>query len=381
MGGHERRFGNSRLADAGALHEGLVGQVHQLVEQQAIVAVHADHLAVNGPGRGVVPVHVGHQRRVGQRGFVGPDPDETAPLNDRKTAHAGRRVDRFLRRHVGAAPVDVVDQTGILQVTSSPFSRPFESGSKRCQQASARIATVPSSVRYVTSFRRPKFLLDARAQRAKGEVTAEQLRAVEDKAITGIVKFQENVGLQSITDGEFRRSYFHIDFLLRLGGVKTGIPVTIIRPDGSEDLAPPVMRVVGKVGHHTNIQCADFEFLKSQVDSSGKSGHTPKVTISSPTMLSLAAAGCTCVQTDDTNLAYRCDGKMREAAHLRGDDPNELPQRYAMFINKVVAQKPAGMTLAMHLCRGNFKSTHAAAGNHEPVAEARVGEVLRLTRP
>jgi 5-methyltetrahydropteroyltriglutamate--homocysteine methyltransferase len=85
---------------------------------------------------------------------------------------------------------------------------------------------------------------------------------------------------------------------------------------------------------------------------------------------SLADAGCTYVQMDDTNLAYLCDEKMREAARQRGDDPNELPYRYADFINKVVARKPAGMTLAMHLCRGNFKSTHAAAGNYEPVAEA-----------
>ena len=90
---------------------------------------------------------------------------------------------------------------------------------------------------------------------------------------------------------------------------------------------------------------------------------------------SLAAAGCTYVQMDDTNLAYLCDEKMREAARARGDDPNELPHRYAKFINKVVAQKPAGMTLAMHLCRGNFKSTHAAAGNYEPVAEALLTEM------
>jgi 5-methyltetrahydropteroyltriglutamate--homocysteine methyltransferase len=89
----------------------------------------------------------------------------------------------------------------------------------------------------------------------------------------------------------------------------------------------------------------------------------------------LAAAGCTYVQMDDTNLAYLCDEKMREAARQRGDDPNELPHRYAKFINKVVAQKPAGMTLAMHLCRGNFKSTHAAAGNYEPVAEALLKEM------
>jgi 5-methyltetrahydropteroyltriglutamate--homocysteine methyltransferase len=90
---------------------------------------------------------------------------------------------------------------------------------------------------------------------------------------------------------------------------------------------------------------------------------------------SLAAAGCTYVQMDDTNLAYLCDEKMREAARQRGDDPNELPHRYAQFVNKVVAQKPAGMTLAMHLCRGNFKSTHAAAGNYEPVAEALLKEM------
>jgi 5-methyltetrahydropteroyltriglutamate--homocysteine methyltransferase len=90
---------------------------------------------------------------------------------------------------------------------------------------------------------------------------------------------------------------------------------------------------------------------------------------------SLAGAGCSYVQMDDTNMAYLCDEKMRAAARERGDDPNELPHRYAWFINKVVAQKPAGMTLAMHLCRGNFKSTHAAAGNYEPVAEALLAEM------
>ena len=267
----------------------------------------------------------------------------------------------------------------------------------------------PFRADHVGSFLRPKFLLDAREQRAKGEITPEQLRAVEDKAITEIVKFQEDVGLQSITDGEFRRTYFHIDFLEQLGGVKTDIPVTIMRPDGTEELAPPVMRVIGKVKHVKDIQRADFEFLKSQVSALPTKGLTPKVTIPSPTMLhfrggragidrvaypeldpdfyddvaqaygdelrSLAAAGATYVQMDDTNLAYLCDDKMREAARQRGDDPNELPHRYAKFINKVVAQKPAGMTLAMHLCRGNFKSTHAAAGNYEPVAEALLAEM------
>ncbi len=265
--------------------------------------------------------------------------------------------------------------------------------------------TPPFRADHVGSFLRPKFLLDAREQRARGEITPEQLREVEDKAITEIVKFQQDVGLQSITDGEFRRTYFHIDFLEKLGGVKTDIPVLIQRPDGSEELSPPVIRVTGKVQHVKNIQLADFEYLKSQVEA----GRTPKVTIPSPTMLhfrggragisreaypeldpafyddvakaygeelqSLSDAGCTYVQMDDTNLAYLCDEKMREAARLRGDDPNELPHRYAGFINKVVAHKPAGMTLPMHLCRGNFKSTHAAAGNYEPVAEALLSEM------
>ena len=259
---------------------------------------------------------------------------------------------------------------------------------------------LPAHYDHVGSFLRPKYLLDARDQRAAGTITSEQLRLVEDKAIAEIVKFQEDVGLKSITDGEFRRTYFHIDFLEQIGGVKTDIPVTIQKPDGTQELAPPVMRVIDKVRHVKDIQLADFQFLKSQVSQ----GNTPKVTIPSPTMLhfrggragisreaypeldpqfyddvaqaygdelrSLAAAGCTYVQMDDTNLAYLCDEKMREAARLRGDDPNELPHRYAAFINKVVAQKPAGMLLAMHLCRGNFKSTHAASGNYEPVAEA-----------
>jgi 5-methyltetrahydropteroyltriglutamate--homocysteine methyltransferase len=159
---------------------------------------------------------------------------------------------------------------------------------------------------------------------------------------------------------------------------------------------------VGKVRHGRDIQRADFEYLK------GHSKQTPKVTIPSPTMLhfrggraginkdvypdlelfyddvakaygdelrSLAAAGCSYVQMDDTNLAYLCDTKMRDAARARGDDPNELPHRYANFINRVVAQKPAGMTLAVHLCRGNFKSAHAAEGGYEPVAEALLSEM------
>jgi 5-methyltetrahydropteroyltriglutamate--homocysteine methyltransferase len=141
----------------------------------------------------------------------------------------------------------------------------------------------PFRADHVGSFLRPKFLLDAREQKAKGEITAEQLRAVEDKAITDIVKFQEDVGLKSITDGEFRRTYFHIDFLEQLGGVTADIPITVLRPDGVKELAPPVMKVVDKVKHMKDIQRADFEYLKSQMTPGG--GRVAKVTIPSPTML------------------------------------------------------------------------------------------------
>lgn len=261
---------------------------------------------------------------------------------------------------------------------------------------------LPSRADHVGSFLRPKYLLDARARFARREIDAAQLRAVEDQAIREVIRMQEEIGLQAITDGEFRRTYFHIDFLQQLDGVRTDEPKIVVKPDGSEELAPPVMRVVGKVRHARDIQRADFEFLRANTS------RTPKVTIPSPTMLhfrggragisqehypdleqfyedvaeaygaelkSLADAGASYVQMDDTNLAYLCDAKMREAARARGDDPNELPHRYAKFINRVVARKPAGMTLAVHLCRGNFKSTHAAEGGYEPVAEALLSEM------
>ena len=113
--------------------------------------------------------------------------------------------------------------------------------------------TPPFRADHVGSFLRPAYLLQAREQKAKGEITAAQLRAVEDKAITEIVQFQRDVGLLSITDGEFRRTYFHIDFLDQLGGVQTDIPVTVRKPDGSEELAPPAIRVIDTVRHVKDI--------------------------------------------------------------------------------------------------------------------------------
>jgi 5-methyltetrahydropteroyltriglutamate--homocysteine methyltransferase len=256
----------------------------------------------------------------------------------------------------------------------------------------------PFRADHVGSFLRPQALLDARERRKKGEISAAALREVEDVAIRDVVRFQEDAGLQGVTDGEFRRTYFHIDFLEQLAGVETrgGISVAFHSAGGNVDFAPPVMHITGKVRHVKPIQLADFQFLKSVTK------RTPKVTIPSPTMLhfrggreaisreaypdmemffadvaaayraeirALADAGCRYLQLDDTNLAYLCDEKMREGARKRGDDPNELPRRYARLINAAIADRPTDMTVCVHLCRGNFKSAWVAEGGYEPVAE------------
>jgi 5-methyltetrahydropteroyltriglutamate--homocysteine methyltransferase len=262
----------------------------------------------------------------------------------------------------------------------------------------------PFRADHVGSFLRPKKLLDARDQHKAGTLSAAALRAVEDDAIRDIVRFQEGLGLRGITDGEFRRTYFHIDFLTRLSGVTTkgGINVSFHSAGGDVDFAPPVMQVTGKVRHDVPIQRADFEFLRSATT------RTPKVTIPSPTMLhfrggrgaisrdaypdldafyadvaqayraeiaDLAAAGCTYLQLDDTNLAYLCDEKMREGARQRGDNPDELPRRYARLINAAIEGRPADMTVCVHLCRGNFRSAWAAEGGYEPVAQVLFNEL------
>jgi len=264
--------------------------------------------------------------------------------------------------------------------------------------------TPPFRADHVGSFLRPAALLDAREKTRKGEMSRELLREHEDAAIRDIVRFQEDLGFQGITDGEFRRTYFHVDFLEQLDGIETkgGIAVSFHSKGGNIDFAPPVMRVTAPVRHAHAIQLDDFKFLQSVTR------RTPKVTIPSPTMLhfrggreaisreaypemdaffadvatayraeirALADAGCTYLQLDDTNLAYLCDTKMREGARQRGDDPDELPRRYARLINAAIADRPAGMAVCVHLCRGNFKSAWVAEGGYEPVAEVLFNEL------
>ncbi len=263
----------------------------------------------------------------------------------------------------------------------------------------ASSSRIPFRADHVGSFLRPPELLAARERCAAGEIDRDALRAVEDAAIRGVVKLQEDVGLQGITDGEFRRTFFHIDFLEQLAGVATRGQVTVKfhTRDGEVDFAPPVLHVSDRVKHVRPIQVPDFRFLQATTQ------RTPKVSIPSPTMLhfrggraaisaeaypdldgffedvaaayreelrALAAAGCQYLMMDDTNLAYLCDPKMREGVVARGDDPAELPRRYARFINAALADRPAGMTVCIHLCRGNFKSAWVAEGGYEPVAEA-----------
>lgn len=266
--------------------------------------------------------------------------------------------------------------------------------------------TPPYRADHVGSFLRPQRLLEARERRARGEIDAAALRAIEDDAIREMVRRQEEVGLEGITDGEFRRTFFHVDFLEQLDGVEVvegSFTATFRRDDGTEvGFKPPTMRVVAPLRHARSIQGDDFDFLKSVTT------RTPKVCIPSPSMLhfrggrqaisaevypeldafyadlaaayraevqDLAARGCRYLQLDDTNLAYLCDDAIREATRARGDDPDELPRLYCRLINQAIEGRPADMAVCIHLCRGNYQSAWVAQGGYEPVAEILFNEL------
>ena len=264
----------------------------------------------------------------------------------------------------------------------------------------------PFRADHVGSLLRPTRLLEMRDRFFAGNASAEELRAVEDACIAEVVEKQAAVGLLGITDGEFRRTYFHVDFLERLDGVvvEEGDFVASFRKDdgGEVGFKPPTMKVKGKIRHTTPIQGADFDFLQGRVRA------LPKVSIPSPSMLhfrggrkavdsavypdmeeffadlarayreelgDLAARGCRYVQLDDTNLAYLCDDTIREATRARGEDPNELPRLYCRLINDSIKGLPDDMTIAIHLCRGNYRSAWVAQGGYEPVAEILFNEL------
>ncbi len=263
----------------------------------------------------------------------------------------------------------------------------------------------PFRADHVGSLLRTDAIKDAREKRRTGEINAEELREVENREIEKAIELQENLGLEAITDGEYRRAFFHVDFLENLKGVavKGGMPVTFHTSKGEDrEFSPPRLEVVGRLERVRPIAVDDFKFVAQHTKK------TPKLCIPSPTMLhfrggrkgiseevypdiedffadlarayreeieSLADAGCRYVQFDDTNLAYLCDPAMRERTKEIGEDPDELPRLYARIINESIKGRPDDMTVCIHLCRGNFRSAWVAEGGYEPVAEVLFNEL------
>lgn len=253
---------------------------------------------------------------------------------------------------------------------------------------------------HVGSFLRPKEVLEARTKAANNEISAAELRKIEDEAVAKVAELQIQNGLRSVTDGEFRRAYFHLDFLKHVAGIEEKGQVGNIRH--KDGFSPPTLVVTGKLGHPKPIQVDDFNFLEQAIRNNGGAA-TTKVCIPSPTMVhfrggrasidisaypdldvffedlarvyqeeldSLYAAGCRFVQLDDTNLAYLCDPDMRAAAeNERGEDLSVLPRKYAALINAAISKRPKDMKIGIHLCRGNYRSKWFASGGYEPVAE------------
>ncbi|MFO1167848.1 MAG: 5-methyltetrahydropteroyltriglutamate--homocysteine S-methyltransferase [Rhodoblastus sp.] len=253
----------------------------------------------------------------------------------------------------------------------------------------------------VGSLLRSAPLKAARDKKAKGEISAAELTAVEDDEIKKLIAKQEAVGLEGITDGEYRRSWWHYDFLWNLDGVERiavdqGIQFAGVQTKAE---APHVMKKIGFTGHPF---VDHFKFLKANTKK------TAKQTIPSPSMLhyrggrklinmgvypdmndfyndlgaaygkaikAFGDAGCTYLQLDDVSFAYLCDPEQLKMLRDRGDDPEKQPGIYAAMINKALESKPAGMTVSMHLCRGNFRSTFVASGGYEPVADLLFNQV------
>ena len=267
-------------------------------------------------------------------------------------------------------------------------------------------ATPPFRADHVGSLLRPERLLRARADFADGKLPAAELRAVEDEAITEVVRMQEDIGLQAATDGEFRRASWHMDFIYFLGGVSKApgnMAVQFRNPSGTIEWTPAALHVGSKVRLEQTIFEDAFTYLQTQVKSA-----VPKLTIPSPNMVhyrggpasidpavypeieqfwsDLAAAyaeevrrvydlGCRYLQFDDTSLAYLNDPAQRAQIAARGEDAEHMHLRYIKQINDALAAKPSDLAVTTHMCRGNFQSSWAAEGGYDFVAEALFSEL------
>jgi 5-methyltetrahydropteroyltriglutamate--homocysteine methyltransferase len=267
-------------------------------------------------------------------------------------------------------------------------------------------ATPPFRADHVGSLLRPARLLAARDDFAAGTIDAQQLRAIEDAEIAAVVARQESLGLQSATDGEFRRASWHMDFIYQLGGISKApgnLAVKFTSPSGTIEFTPAALHVGSRIRLEQTIFEPDFRYLQSVVTTA-----TPKLTIPSPNMVHyrggpaaldpavypdmeqfwsdlsaayaeevarLAALGCRYLQLDDTSLAYLNDPAQRAEIAERGEDAEHLHHRYIRQVNDAIAARPAGLAVTTHLCRGNFRSSWAAAGGYDFVAEALFSEL------
>src|SRR5215218_10248391 len=262
--------------------------------------------------------------------------------------------------------------------------------------------TPPFRADHVGSLLRPQRLLEARAAHADGRLDDEELRAVEDDAIREVVRMQEEVGLRTATDGEFRRASWHMDFIYQLGGVRKvqdHLSVKFHSDDGDIEFTPSAARVAERISLPEPIFAAAFRFLAE----TALPAQVPKLTIPSPSMVhyrggrasidedvypdmdafwsdltsayadevrALADLGCTYLQFDDTSLAYLNDPRQREHIAAMGGDAEHQHEAYIRHINEALEGRPEGMTVTTHMCRGNFRSSWVAEGGYDFVADA-----------
>jgi 5-methyltetrahydropteroyltriglutamate--homocysteine methyltransferase len=255
----------------------------------------------------------------------------------------------------------------------------------------------PFRADHVGSLLRPDRLKEARQQKAEGIISAEQLQQIENEEISRIVEKQKEIGLQAVTDGEFRRAWWHLDFLEGLDGVE-GFQAEQGIQFHHYQTKPRSVKVTGKLDFTNHPMLEHFSFLRSIAGS-----HVAKMTIPSPSMLNIRGnieqsaysdkeeyahdlalaykkaiqafydAGCRYLQLDDTSWSYLCSEEQRELFRSRGLDPEALKVWNAEIINKAIEDRPDDLTITMHICRGNFRSSWIASGGYEPVAEVLFG--------
>jgi methionine synthase II (cobalamin-independent) len=267
--------------------------------------------------------------------------------------------------------------------------------------------TPPFRADHVGSLLRPPALLRAREEHAAGRISDDELRAAEDEAIRDAVAMQRDVGLRSVTDGEFRRASWHMDFIYQLEGVSKApghLSVQFHNEQGDIEFTPAALQIDGRLGLGETIFAEPFRFLQSVA----QDGQTPKLTIPSPSMVHyrggraaideavypdlddfwrdltgayadevarLGELGCRYLQFDDTSLAYLNDPRQREMIAAQGADAEHLHEAYIRHINEALDGRPEGMAVTTHMCRGNFRSSWVAEGGYDFVAEPLFNEL------